>query len=146
MRNRLLLLVITGLMASCRQEIEPEAATPAARLSGTYQTNGFLDVLCIALPSDKMPVAELRADSDSEVTVTIRRFFPAPETKTLKKVALQVQNDQSVWLLYQGKLIGSYQTDRIFTSSGMEIEGNVLRINKSTDDSQQSFVFTGYKP
>lgn len=145
MKARLLLFVITGMLVSCRQEVEPEAATLAGRLSGMYQTNGFLDVLCIALPADKMPVAELKAESDSEVTVVIRRFYPTAGTRTLKKVALQPQADRSVRLLYQGSVIGTCQTDRVFNNSGMEMEGNVLRISRPADDPQESLLFTGYK-
>ncbi|GAA4449175.1 hypothetical protein GCM10023189_08240 [Nibrella saemangeumensis] len=145
MKNRLLLFAFTGLLAACRQEIEPESVTLADRLSGTYQTNSFLDVLCIALPPDKMPVADLKVESDSEVTLTVRRFFPVADTQTLRKVKLQPLADHSVRLLYQSEEIGTYQTDRVFTNSGMETQGNVLRISRAAGDPQTSLYFTGYQ-
>ncbi|GAA4410958.1 hypothetical protein GCM10023187_36200 [Nibrella viscosa] len=145
MKHRLLLFVITGLLAACRQEIEPESATLAGRLAGAYQTNSFLDVLCIALPADKMPVAELKAESDSEVTVTLRRFHPDTNTQTLTNITLQPQADKSIRLLYNGEVIGTYQTDRVFTNSGMETQGNVLRIAKADNDSRNKLYFIGYK-
>lgn len=144
MKKQLLLYVLLVASAACQREgdVQPVSSL-TEQVVGTYQTNGYVDVLNISLPSDKMPSAELKASSDTEVTLIFTKQYPVKEVKKLDHVTLSLQPDQSIVFRVDGAVIGSLQTDRVFTASGMETEGKLLRINGKA--SQGEVNFTGYK-
>ena len=143
--NKQRLLGLMLVLAGCQPEkdITPDLAPAIVEVTGKYQTNGYLDLLTITLPTEQLPTADVKAQSDSEVTLTLHQYYPATRHIILEHVGLARQSDSSIRLSYQGQVIGSYQTDRLFTNSGMEAQGKVLRISKTGDESPM--VFVGYK-
>lgn len=140
---RVLLFGVTLLLtAACGRDTDI-APTLADEVSGQYQTNGYLDYLCIALPPGKMPSVTLTEESALSVTLTYQQQYPATRTLTLPQVQLQRLADNSIELRQQGAVIGTVRTDRAFTSNGLERQALVLRVqrNSSTD----SISFTGSK-
>jgi hypothetical protein len=78
-----------------------------------------------------MPTVDVKTQTDSQITITLHQYFPDKQNTTLKSIALTRQPDSSIQLTHDGQAIGSFQQDRIFTSSGMETSGKVLRLNKT---------------
>ena len=143
--KKLFLLGLPLVWAGCQpsNEIMPEITPASGEVTGNYQTNGYLDLQTIPLSTGQLPTADVKAQSDSEITLTLNQHYPAVQQTTLRNVILRRQPDSSILLNYQGQVIGSYQTDRIFTNSGMEAQGKVLRINSA--DRTKPLVFIGYK-
>lgn len=141
MKRHLLLCTLLGSMAACQQksDIQPRTASLADEVVGNYQTNFYLDLSCIATPTDKMPSAVVQAETDSTVTLIYARHYPTEEIRRIAHISLNRQVE-SIQLRVKDSSIGTFQTDRIFTNNGMEKQGKVLRIN--TPD---VVSFTGYK-
>jgi hypothetical protein len=145
MNRQLLFCALLGFMTACQHEndIQPSTSSLAGEVTGSYQTNFFLDPSCVAVPADQMPTAELKAESDSTVTLLYTKFFPAKEVRQLSHINLSRQADV-VQLRMADSGIGSFQADRIFTNNGMEKQGKVLRITLQQNP-QETLFFTGYK-
>lgn len=145
MKNRLLFCSFIGVMTACQQEadIQPSSSTLAGEVAGTYRTNVYLDPSCVAISSDQMPYTELKAESDSSVTLVYTRQSPAKVSQSIEHVAL-VRQPTGIQLRVANSSIGTLQTDRIFTNSGMEKQGKLLRVNIQGDP-QTSLYFAGFK-
>ncbi|MEZ0612266.1 hypothetical protein ACAW74_27400 [Fibrella sp. WM1] len=138
----LLFCFVLFISAACGRESDI-APTLATEVAGEYQTNGFLDYLCIALPADKMPTATLREESANSVTLTYLQQYPTTRLLTIKQVQLQRLPDNSVQLIQQGEILGTVRTDRAFGNNGLERQALVLRVQRQSDT--DSFSFTGAK-
>jgi hypothetical protein len=145
MKNRLLFCAFAGLLTACQQEtdIQPGSSTLAGEVVGTYRTNLYLDPSCVAMSADQMPYAELKAESDSSVTLVYTKPYPAKTSQSISRVALSRQSN-SIQLRVADSSIGTLQTDRIFTNNGMEKQGKLLRINIQ-NDRQNGLYFAGFK-
>lgn len=141
MKKRLLFCSIAGLLASCQQEtdIQPTSASLTNEVAGTYRTNVYLDPSTVAMPSDQMPYAVLKPESDSSVILTYITLYPAEASQVIEHVLLSRQAD-GIQLRLSNKTIGSLQTDRIFTNNGMEKQGQLLRLT-----GQKALEFVGSK-
>ena len=145
MKNRLLFCALAGVLTACQQEadIQPTSTTLVGEVVGTYRTNFYLDPSCVAMSAGQMPYTELKAESDSSVTLVYTRLYPAKTSQFIKHVALSRQPN-SIQLRVADSSIGTLQTDRIFTNNGMEKQGKLLRINVQ-DSRQNGLNFTGFK-
>ncbi|RIV27535.1 hypothetical protein DYU11_04315 [Fibrisoma montanum] len=146
MKTQLLFFGLLSGLVACQNDgdIQP-TTTLASEVVGTYQTNQFIDVLTLPVPSDKMPTVELKAESANEVTLIVTKRFPSRETWTLTHAVLSRQPDQSIAITAQGVPVGTLQKDRVFMDNGMEIQGRVLRIRLSgTSVSDEELNFTGF--
>ncbi|WP_420146643.1 hypothetical protein, partial [Spirosoma sp.] len=95
---------------------------------GTYRTNVYLDPSQVATPTGQMPFAELRGESDSSVTLVYTTTYPTKAEQSIQHVTLS-RLTNGIQLRASGSVIGTLQTDRIFTNSGMEKQGKLLRIS-----------------
>ncbi len=109
--------------------MQPGPATLAGEVSGTYRTNPYLDPSCVATPAGQMSVVTLRPESDGVVSLVYAYQFPKPGTHQLTGVLLSRQADSAVQLTHGNVVLGTVQTDRVFTNNGMEKQGKLLRIN-----------------
>ena len=121
------------------------APTLAGEVAGSYQTNSYLDVSCVALPANQMPAVGVRQESDMAVTITYQRTYPVTQLMTLKNVQLVRLSNQQIKLIYAGTDIGTAQMDRAFSSSGMESQAMVLRLSQLTGPEADRFAFVGSK-
>ncbi|MCK8491825.1 hypothetical protein M0L20_08175 [Spirosoma sp. RP8] len=147
MKKQLLYFIMLGAttsMTACQQEhdIQPDSSL-AGEVAGNYRTNYFLDPSCVAVPTNKMPSAELRAESDSAVTLIYTKSYPDKEVRQIEHVRLTREAD-AVQLRLADSSIGSLQTDRVFTDNGMEKQGKILRISIQPDNGNAVY-FAGYK-
>jgi hypothetical protein len=139
---RLLLFSIIVLVATaCGREADI-APTLTNEVAGQYQTNGFLDYLCIALPPEKMPSVTIAPETDGQVTLTYLRHYPTTQRINFTNVALARQPDGSIQLMQAGIILGNTRTDRAFNSNGLERQALVLRIARPGTN---GFTFTGSK-
>ena len=145
MNRHLLFCALLGSMTACQHndDIQPNSSSLAGEVTGNYQTNFYIDPSLAATPTDKMSSAELKAESDSTVTLIYTRLYPSREVKQVAHVGLIRQAD-AVQLRVADSSIGSFQTDRIFTNNGMEKQGKVLRIALKQGE-QDPVYFTGHK-
>jgi len=145
MKKQLLFCAVLGALTACQNEseIQPNTLSLAGEVTGVYQTNFFIDPSCIAVPSNKMPFTEVKAESDSAVTLIYTRQFPNKEVKKIEHIALNRQSE-AIQLKIANVSVGSIQTDRMFTDNGMEKEGKVLRLTIQ-NSTQVVLMFTGYK-
>ncbi|MEZ0543009.1 hypothetical protein [Fibrella arboris] len=144
MKKALLFSTLVFLSAACSRSNDV-APTLAGEVSGTYLTNGFLDILCIALPANQMPAVTLTPETDAAVTLTYLRKYPTAQSQTFTHLQLTRLTDNSIQLAQQGQVIGTVQTDRAFNSNGMERQALVLRVQANTTDPQTAITFTGAK-
>ena len=144
MTKALLFSALLLLTAACGQHADV-SPTLVSEVAGTYQTNGFLDYLCVALPTNKMPSATLTPETDATVTLTYLQQYPTPQTRTFAHLQLSRQPDNSIQLLQQGQALGTIRTDRAFSANGMERQALVLRVQANTSDPQTAITFTGAK-
>ncbi len=136
-------LCLTGWLTGCQQTTDVEPQSLSRTVAGTYKTNAFVNPLFVALHADQMPKLTVKVETDSTVTLIYRQFSPTKVTQQLTQVLLQ-RRGETLTLKQAGKLIGSWQWDRVFTSNGMETQTNVLQLAKQV--SQDSSVsFTGYR-
>ncbi|GAB2570320.1 hypothetical protein [Spirosoma areae] len=145
MKKRLLFCSLISALTACQHEgdVQPNSATLAAEVVGTYRTNFYLDPSCVAIPADQMPFAELQAESDSTVSFIYTRLYPTKTQRTIQHVHVSRQTD-GVRLRLADSSIGMLQTDRIFTNNGMEKEGKLLRVNLQ-NDSKNPLYFAGFR-
>ncbi|MBO0939748.1 hypothetical protein J2I47_24595 [Fibrella sp. HMF5335] len=130
-------LVFTTMSCGRDTDIAP---TMASEVTGRYQTNGFLDVLCVALPANKMPTATINIQSDAVVTLTYQQVYPTEQTHVIPNIALKRQADNSIQLSSGGSVVGTVSTDRVFSNNGMERQGLVLRIQAVSAGTRVSFT------
>lgn len=136
-------LLLTGWLTGCQHTNDIEPQSLARSVAGTYKTNAYVNPLFVALTAGQLPQLFVKPETDSTVTVVYTQFHPTKTTQQLAHVLLQRSGDV-VTLKQEGKVIGSWQWDRIFTSNGMETQANVLQLaNQSGQDS--SLSFTGYR-
>lgn len=145
MKKRLLFCALLGSLTACQQEsdIEPNSASLSSEVAGTYRTNFYLDPSCVAISANQMPFAELKAESDSTVTLVYTRLYPAKVVSRIPNINLSRQTDAIVFRVADSS-VGTLQTDRIFTDNGMEKQGKLLRISMQSQ-TQTPFYFTGSK-
>ena len=145
MRKPLLFCSLIGILSGCYSEadISPNSASLASKAAGLYRTNFYLDPSCVATPTDKMPYTELRAESDSTVTLTYTKFYPGPGSQSIQQVLVSQQPD-GIQLQVAGLPIGTLKADRIFTNNGMEKQGQLLRLTIPLD-SANSLTFSGIR-
>ncbi len=136
-------LLLTSWLTGCQQTNDIEPQSLARSVAGTYKTNAFVNPLFVALTAGQLPQLFVKPETDSTVTVVYTQFHPTKMTQQLAHVLLQRSGDV-VTLKQEGKIIGSWQWDRVFTSNGMETQANVLQLaSQSGQDS--SLSFTGYR-
>ncbi|MVM39806.1 hypothetical protein GO730_22995 [Spirosoma sp. HMF3257] len=144
MKKQLLFCAFVGTMTACQHEtdIQPTQSTLSEEVAGIYRTNVYLDPSQVAIPTNQMPSAELKKETDSSVTLVYNASY-STNSSQIPHVRLSRQADQ-IQLQLGDSSIGSLQTDRVFTTSGMEKQGTLLRINIQ-NDSKNSLTFTGAK-
>lgn len=135
MNKQLLFCALVASLTACQQDgdIEPSKSSLIEDVAGTYHTNVFLDPSSVAVLDNEMPYAELKAESDSTVTVTYTKLSPAQEIKQIQHVNISRQAD-TIFLKVDGITIGTLQPDRVFTNSGMEKQGRLLRLSIQQED------------
>lgn len=138
MKQFVLFSALLGLVACQPKDVAP--ASPTSEFAGTYRTNGFLDYQWLTASATQMPTATLESTGSNLLTLTLTESFPSISVQTFTDVTLTEQPDQSLTLVQAGQIIGSVQTSRVFTASGMEIQGKLLRL------SIPNKTFTGYQP
>lgn len=145
MKKQLLFCAFVGLMTSCQQDdaIQPSSPTLAGEAVGLYRTNVYLDPAYVATASSELPYAELKAESANNVTLIYSTFYPVKAHQSIEHVTLRRESD-GIQLSAAGSVIGTLQTDRVFTSNGMEKEGKLLRISMQ-NDSANGLYFIGSK-
>jgi hypothetical protein len=136
-------LCLAGWLTGCQQTTDVEPQSLSRMVAGNYTTNAFVNPLFVALRTDQMPQLTVKPETDSTVTLIYKQFSPNKATEQLTQILVQRQGE-TLALKQAGKLIGSWQWDRVFTSNGMETQTNVLQLAKQV--SQDSSVsFTGYR-
>jgi len=145
MKKRLLFFASTGLMLACQREsdIQPTPATLAGEVVGTYRTNVYLDPSCVAIPASQMPYVELKAESDSSVIMVYTKLYPTKTSQSIKHVRVNRQTE-GIQLRVANSSLGTLQTDRVFTSNGMEKQGKLLRVSVQNDP-QNTLYFAGFR-
>ena len=145
MSQRLLLFALLAGATACQREtdIQPTAQPLSGEVAGTYRTNVYLDPSCVALAADKLPYTELRAESDSTVTLTHIKLYPVQSSERIPNVMLRRGAD-AIHLRVADTSIGTLQTDRIFMNNGMEKQGNLLRVSFQ-NDRHRPVYFAGFK-
>ncbi|GAB3778985.1 hypothetical protein GCM10028818_28970 [Spirosoma horti] len=145
MKKRLLFCALLGTLTACQHEgdIQPNATSLASEVVGTYRTNFYLDPSCVAISAGQMPYAELKAQSDSTVTLVYTKLSPVKTSRLIENVSLSRQAN-GVQLRIANSNIGTLQTDRVFTDNGMEKQGKLLRINLQSDP-QETLYFAGVR-
>jgi hypothetical protein len=130
MIKQLLFCALVASLAACQQDgdVQPNLPSLALDVAGMYRTNVFLDPSRVAVSADKMPFAELKTESDSTVSLVYTKLSPEKDIKEFHNVRLSRQGDV-VLLKVADVNIGTLQTDRIFTNSGMEKQGRLLRLS-----------------
>jgi hypothetical protein len=143
MKKPLLFCSLIGILSGCYSEadISPDSSSLASKAVGLYRTNLYLDPSRVATPTDKMPYTELRAESDSTLTLTYTKFYPTPGSQSIPHVLVKQQSD-GIQLQVAGLTIGTLKTDRIFTNNGMEKQGQLLRLT-IPGDSANNLIFSG---
>ncbi|GAB4026281.1 hypothetical protein [Spirosoma koreense] len=145
MKNHLLFWALAGVITACQQEaeIQPGTSSLAGEVVGTYRTNVYLDPANVAISISQMPYAELKAETDSSVTMVYTKLYPAKTSQLIEHVSL-VRRANGIQLRLADSSIGMLQTDRIFTNNGMEKQGKLLRIGGQTGSSN-GVSFTGFR-
>ncbi len=143
MKKPLLFCSLLGMLSGCYNEdgISPNASSLASQAAGLYRTNLYLDPSRVATPTDKMPYTELRAESDSTLTLTYTKLYPTPGSQSIQNVLVKQQLD-GLQLTVAGLPVGTLRTDRVFTNNGMEKQGRLLRLSLP-GDSTDSLHFSG---
>lgn len=136
-------LLLTSWLTGCQQTNDIEPQSLARSVAGTYKTNAFVNPLFVALTDKQLPQLLVKPETDSTVILVYTKSYPTKTTQQLAHVLLQRSGDV-VTLKQEGKIIGSWQWDRVFTGNGMETQANVLQLaNQSGQDNSPSF--TGYR-
>lgn len=140
MKKQLLFCSLIGALTACQHEsdIQPNTSSLAGEAVGTYRTNFYLDPSYATLSQSQMPYVELKQESDSNVTLLLTRQYPASETQVIPHVLLQ-RKANGVELRIANTRVGTLQTDRVFTSNGMEKQGQLLRLT-AQDSSVSEFI------
>ena len=144
MNRHLLFCALLGLLTACQHEgdIQPAAASLAGEVVGTYHSNFYLDVSCVAIPADKMPYAQIKAESDSSVTLIYTKLYPAKTSRSFEHIKL-LRQSAGIQLRMADSTLGTLKTDRIFTDNGMEKQGKLLRV--TVQDPQNFLYFAGVR-
>ena len=134
MKKQLFCLLLSSL-AACTPEsdVQPSVSTLAGEVSGTYQTNPYVNPSCVAIPASQMPTVTLRPEADGGVSLVYAYQFPKPGSQQLTGVSLSRRADSAVQLIHGDAVLGTVQIDRVFTSNGMEKQGKLLRVTVQPD-------------
>lgn len=145
MKKQLLFCAFVGTMTACQHEtdIQPTQPTLAGEVAGTYRTNVYLDPSRVAIPVEQMPYTQLKAESDTSVTLVYNTQYLTKTSQVIQHVQLSRQADL-IQLRVADSSIGTLQTDRVFTISGMAKQGKLLRVNVQTN-SDTRLNFAGVK-
>lgn len=145
MKNQLLLCAFVASLSACQREstIQPNPASPADEVAGTYRTNVYLDPSSVALSPGQVPYAEINVETDSTVAIVYTRLHPEKNIRYLPNVDVKRQPD-GIQLQRAGSSIGTLQIDRIFTNNGMEKQGKLLRMSIPIDSSNV-INFAGFR-
>lgn len=135
MKKQLLFCLLLSSFAACTPEndVQPGPVTLAGEVSGMYRTNPYVNPSCVAIPTSQMPVVTLRPESNGVVSLIYAYQFPKPGSHRLTGVLLSRRADSTVQLTYGNVVLGTVQTDRVFTNNGMEKQGKLLRIDVQLD-------------
>ncbi len=147
MNARLLLCALLATATACRQEgdVQPNPSSLAEEVVGTYRTNVYLDPACVATPTEQMPYAELKRESDSTVTLAYTSLYPDKAIKRIPNVLLSRQ-PEAIHLYIAGSSAGTLATDRVFVNNGMEKQGKLLRLTLPGDSpNARAPIFIGLK-
>ena len=142
MTKRLLFCSLVSVLAACQREtdIQPTASSLANEVVGTYHTNFYLDPANLAIPADQMPFMVLKAETGNSVTLIYTKLYPAKTSQVVEHISL-FRQAEGIQLQVDNTIIGTLQTDRIFTNNGMEKQGKLLRLsNNSNGESPLDFV------
>ncbi|GAB3500653.1 hypothetical protein GCM10027341_26300 [Spirosoma knui] len=144
MKTQLLVCALAACLMSCQQDhdIQPNASL-VGHVAGTYKTNVFLDPSRVAMPAGQLPCVELTPESDSTVTLVYTRSASANDRTKIPQIGLSRQAD-AILLKTADASIGTLQTERIFTNSGMEKQGQLLRLS-IVKEPDTLFNFAGVK-
>jgi len=131
MKKQLLFCLLLSSFAACTQEndVHPSPGTLAGEVSGAYRTNPFVNPSCVAIPASQMPIITLRPESDGVVSLVYAYQFPKPGSRQITGVQLSRRADSAVQLTHDNVVLGTVQTDRVFTNNGMEKQGKLLRVD-----------------
>ena len=134
MKQFLFCLLLSSL-AACTpgNDVQPNPGTLAGEVSGLYRTNPYVNPSCVAIPAEKMPTITLRPESDGVVSLVYTYQFSKPDSQQLTGVLLSRRADSVVQLTYGNVVLGTVQTDRVFTDNGMEKQGKLLRVDRQPD-------------
>ena len=124
--------------------MQPSPITLAGEVSGTYRTNPFVNPSCVAIPASQMPVVTLKPESDGVVSLVYAYQFPKSGSRQITGVLLSRRADSAVQLTHGNVVLGTIQTDRVFTDDGMEKQGKLLRANLQDITTDVSY-FAGVK-
>ena len=93
MRTRLLFCALLATATACRQEsdVQPSPSSLAEEVAGTYRTNVYLDPSRVATPTEQMPYAELKRESDNTVTLVYTQLYPNKLVKQIPNILLSRQ-------------------------------------------------------
>lgn len=143
MKKPLLFCSLISVLSGCYSEadISPNSSSLTSKVAGLYHTNFYLDPSRVATTADKMPYTELKAESDSTLTLTYTKFYPAPGSQSIQHVLVR-QLPDGIQLQVACLPIGTLKTDRIFTNNGMEKQGSLLRLT-IPGDSTNNLIFSG---
>lgn len=146
MKKQLLFCSVLGMLTACQHDtdIQPNASSLAGEAVGTYRTNFYLDVSCVAIPAGQMPYAELKAESDSSVTLIYTKLYPVKNSRIINNIRLTRQA-AGIDLRLADSSIGTLRVDRIFTNNGMEKQGQLLNVTMHKTDPQNFLYFAGAK-
>ncbi len=136
-------LILPGLLflfTACQSGTDVNPASLTDAIVGRYQTNQYLDYTRLTLSTDQMPVVVIQSAADHALTLIIATPASTANVRAIAGVTLVRQDDQRTNLVRNGQVIGSVQAGRVFTASGMETQGHLLRLADST------LAFIGYRP
>lgn len=144
MKKRLLFCSFVGILTACQRErdIQPTLTTLTGEVVGTYHTNFYLDP-SVALSPGQLPYAEIKAESDSTVTLVFHQSAPAQPDRIIQHVSLS-RRPTGIQLNVGSSTIATLQDDRVFTDNGMEKEGKLLRVTLQ-DSSESTLSFSGFR-
>lgn len=136
-----LLLFAVLLLTNCQREAITQDPNV---LEGAYQTNAFLDPLCIAITDvNQLPRLDILKNSDGSYRLVRTTFIPKTATTTLENIsAVAVSGGFS--LRYQNQQIGTYEDGKWFDGK-KEVSSKVLRVSYTNTSQGAFFYYAGVK-
>jgi len=135
-----LLLFAVLLLTNCQREAVTQDPNV---LEGAYQTNAFLDPLCIAITDvNQLPRLDILKNSDGSYRLVRTTFIPQTANTTLENIsAVAISGGFS--LRYQNQQIGTYEDGKWFNGK-KEVNSKVLKVSH-TDTQGTFFYYAGVK-